>query len=196
MEDKRTIEEIFESLRAGQEEVESSKFSIDDEDTAIWAANKISDAHLMSDLRSKSLKDQKEKEKEYFEKRMAKYDEEIEKIEKDRLNGVDFLSGLLMKYFFNKKKKDKKYMFRHPFVTLKLSAKTKVYEYDEKKMGEYLLENHPDKVETINKFNKTEVKKLFKIDGNGDVCDQETGESSDWVRITEKEQIPQIKISK
>lgn len=189
--ENRSIEEIYESLREGLVLEESNKFSIDDEGKALWAANKISDAHLLSELRTRALEEQKEKEIEYFEKRIAKYNEEIEKVKKDLLKGTDFLEGLLLKYYYDKKIADSKYQFRHPFVKLSMSKKVKEYIYPDDEMIEYLKENYPEKIKSS--FSKADVKTIFKL-VDGVAVDQGTGESPSFVKISEKQVVPQFKI--
>ena len=58
------------------------------------------------------------------------------------------------------------------------SRTTRKLNYDERAMEQYLLQNHSNLIETVtvNKFNKADVKKLFK-----DGVDQFTGEVVDWV---------------
>lgn len=125
---------------------------------------------------------------------LAEKEAEIEAISKneiDRINywknkeeqGIkeskEYFEMLLKEYYSNQKAIDSKFKCKTPYGSIS-SRKTKNIDYDESTMLSYLKSNHPELIQTVEKFSKTEVKKLIK--GN---IDMKTGEMLDWVEPIE-----------
>lgn len=91
----------------------------------------------------------------------------------------EFFEGLLTVYYNKQKEVDKKFKLKTPYGSV-TQRTTKNIVYDESTMLSYLKSNHPELIQTVEKFSKTEVKKLIK--GN---IDMKTGEMLDWVEPIE-----------
>lgn len=129
---------------------------------------------------------------------LAEKEAEIEAISKneiDRINywknkeeqGIkeskEYFEMLLKEYYSNQKAIDSKFKCKTPYGSIS-SRKTKNIDYDESKMLDYLKVSHPDMIQTVEKFNKAEVKKIIK--GNVDI---NTGEILDFVTEVTNENI-------
>lgn len=134
---------------------------------------------------------------DYCFKQIAKYeakinelkaykDTEIEKLinwftdeSKGLESQIEYFKGLLTIYYQEQKQNDKKFKLSTPHGKLNVRT-TKNLVYDEATMMEYLKTSHPELVQTVEKFSKTDVKKIIK---NG--VDLETGEIINFVEEVE-----------
>ena len=129
---------------------------------------------------------------------LAEKEAEIEAVAKDEIDRINYWKNkeerdikesreyfemLLKEYYSNQKAIDSKFKCKTPYGSIS-SRKTKNIDYDESKMLDYLKVSHPDMVQTVEKFNKAEVKKIIK--GNVDI---NTGEILDFVTEVTNENI-------
>lgn len=105
------------------------------------------------------------------------------KEERDIKESREYFEMLLKEYYSNQKAIDSKFKCKTPYGSIS-SRKTKNIDYDESKMLDYLKVSHPDMIQTVEKFNKAEVKKIIK--GNVDI---NTGEILDFVTEVTNENI-------
>jgi hypothetical protein len=115
---------------------------------------------------------------------------ELEKINKwleKRNNSLDYdienYKALITAFYLKEKEQNPKLKSLSVPNGRFQSRTTRKLNYDERAMEQYLLQNHSNLIETVtvNKFNKADVKKLFK-----DGIDQFTGEVVEWVTETEE----------
>lgn len=129
---------------------------------------------------------------------LAEKEAEIEAVAKDEIDRINYWKNkeerdikesreyfemLLKEYYHNQKAIDPKFKCKTPYGSIS-SRKTKNIDYDELKMLDYLKVSHPDMIQTVEKFNKAEVKKIIK--GNIDI---NTGEILDFVTEVTNENI-------
>lgn len=129
---------------------------------------------------------------------LAEKEAEIEAVAKDEIDRINYWKNkeerdikesreyfemLLKEYYSNQKAIDSKFKCKTPYGSIS-SRKTKNIDYDESKMLDYLKVSHPDMIQTVEKFNKAEVKKIIK--GNVDI---NTGEILDFVTEVTNENI-------
>lgn len=129
---------------------------------------------------------------------LAEKEAEIEAVAKDEIDRINYWKNkeerdikesreyfemLLKEYYSNQKANDPKFKCKTPYGSIS-SRKTKNIDYDESKMLDYLKVSHPDMIQTVEKFNKAEVKKIIK--GNVDI---NTGEILDFVTEVTNENI-------
>ena len=129
---------------------------------------------------------------------LAEKEAEIEAVAKDEIDRINYWKNkeerdikesreyfemLLKEYYSNQKTIDSKFKCKTPYGSIS-SRKTKNIDYDESKMLDYLKVSHPDMIQTVEKFNKAEVKKIIK--GNVDIY---TGEILDFVTEVTNENI-------
>lgn len=129
---------------------------------------------------------------------LAEKEAEIEAVAKDEIDRINYWKNkeerdikesreyfemLLKEYYSNQKAIDSKFKCKTPYGSIS-SRKTKNIDYDESKMLDYLKVSHPDMIQTVEKFNKAEVKKIIK--GNIDI---NTGEILDFVTEVTNENI-------
>ena len=129
---------------------------------------------------------------------LAEKEAEIEAVAKDEIDRINYWKNkeerdikesreyfemLLKEYYSNQKAIDSKFKCKTPYGSIS-SRKTKNIDYDESKMLDYLKISHPDMIQTVEKFNKAEVKKIIK--GNVDIY---TGEILDFVTEVTNENI-------
>ena len=129
---------------------------------------------------------------------LAEKEAEIEAVAKDEIDRINYWKNkeerdikesreyfemLLKEYYSNQKAIDSKFKCKTPYGSIS-SRKTKNIDYDESKMLDYLKVSHPDMIQTVEKFNKAEVKKIIK--GNVDIY---TGEILDFVTEVTNENI-------
>lgn len=106
-------------------------------------------------------------------------EQELKQYEGDK----EFFEGLLTNYYIEEKAQDKKFKLSSPYGVV-TSRTTKNLSYDSELMKEYLKQNHPNLIETVEKYDKNEVKKIIK---NG--IDIQTGEIIDFVQEVENTNI-------
>lgn len=129
---------------------------------------------------------------------LAEKEAEIEAVAKDEIDRINYWKNkeerdikesreyfemLLKEYYSNQKAINSKFKCKTPYGSIS-SRKTKNIDYDESKMLDYLKVSHPDMIQTVEKFNKAEVKKIIK--GNVDIY---TGEILDFVTEVTNENI-------
>lgn len=90
-------------------------------------------------------------------------------------NEIELYTEFLKGYLIERQKEDKKFKLKTPSGSLTTRKTPKGYNYFEGDMLKFLKENNPEfvKVETIEKFDKNDVKKQLK---KTDFLDTETGE--------------------
>ena len=96
-------------------------------------------------------------------------------------NKIEYYKGMLIEYYHLQKQSNSKLRtISTPNGSFKVRT-TKKINYDPDRMLAYLKENHQGLVETevVEKYNKTEVKKIIDNDG----IDKFTGEVLDWVTV-------------
>ena len=132
----------------------------------------------------KELEDQKLANEQFAQVELEKINTWLEK----RNNSLDYdienYKALITAFYLKEKEQNPKLKSLSVPNGRFQSRTTRKLNYDERAMEQYLLQNHSNLIETVtvNKFNKADVKKLFK-----DGIDQFTGEVVDWV--TESEEV-------
>lgn len=145
---------------------------------------KINDLHdVNSTMKTiKNLEEKLEDYKAFADAEISKITKWLEEVTKPVESSIEFYTGLLTEYYISEKRNNPR-LKTLSVPNGKFKARTtRKLEYDEEKMLEYLKVNHSNLVETetVEKFNKTEVKKLFE---NG--VDKFTGECIDFIKETE-----------
>ena len=144
---------------------------------------KIKDLHEVNSVLKtiKGLEDKIEENKSFAEIEIKKVQEWLESVNKVLENSIEYYKGLLIQYYHQEKANNPKLRtLSVPNGKLRVRTTKKIH-YDDDKMLQYLKDNHSSLIEVVEKFNKTEVKKLFQ---NG--VDTFTGEIVDWVTETEE----------
>ena len=131
----------------------------------------------------KELEDQKLANEQFAQVELEKINTWLEK----RNNALDYdienYKALITAFYLKQKEQNPKLKSLSVPNGRFQSRTTRKLNYDEAAMEQYLLQNHSNLIETVtvNKFNKADVKKLFK-----DGVDQFTGEIVDFVTETEE----------
>ena len=131
----------------------------------------------------KELEDQKLANEQFAQVELEKINTWLEK----RNNALDYdienYKALITAFYLKEKEQNPKLKSLSVPNGRFQSRTTRKLNYDEAAMEQYLLQNHSNLIETVtvNKFNKADVKKLFK-----DGVDQFTGEIVDFVTETEE----------
>lgn len=128
----------------------------------------------------KNLELKKEEYRQFAAAEMEKIEKWLEEVTRPLDNSIEFYTGELTAYYIAQKRENPKLKtISVPNGKFKCRT-TKKLNYDEVAMLNYLKENHSGLVETVEKFNKSEVKKIF--DGN---VDKFTGEIIDFIEEEE-----------
>ena len=144
---------------------------------------KIKDLHEVNSVLKtiKGLEDKIKENKSFAEIEIKKVQDWLESVNKVLENSIEYHKGLLLEYYLEEKRNNPKLKtLSVPNGKFKCRTNKKIH-YDEDKMLQYLKDNHSSLIEVVEKFNKTEVKKIFQ---NG--VDTFTGEIVDWVTETEE----------
>jgi hypothetical protein len=144
---------------------------------------RITDLHDVNSVMKtiKGLEDKKKENEAFAEVEIEKVNNWLESVNKVLENSIEYYKGLLLEYYLEEKRNNPKLKtLSVPNGKFKCRT-TKKINYDDDKMLQYLKDNHSSLIETVEKFNKSEVKKLFQ---NG--VDQFTGEIVDWITETEE----------
>lgn len=173
--DYANLEEV-EEIEDGMVEASSSRFEIKDLETANWAFRKIT----------------------AFKKRMQEK-ETLAKAENDRINSwltketksdkgsIEKFEQMLIAYYQMNKQRDPKFKLTTPYGKLtSMKRKPTVTVKDEEKAILYISNINPAAIETIQKYNKNELKKLFTVveKGNGFLAAvNEDGEILDFIGL-------------
>ena len=114
-----------------------------------------------------------EKVKEWEKRECEEVQEQMDKLESDIKN-----------FYEIERQKNEKFTLSTPWGSIK-TRKAKVFEYDDKKMMEYLKANDLNKLIRVKEeINKAEVKKIFAAGIN-----KITGEVVDFIEVKEEETI-------
>lgn len=143
---------------------EKENFKVVDLKTAEHCMKKIKVVQSKIEEVKQYVKEEKANLDEYLKETLEPFKSEIEAY-------TEFLKG----YLIERQKEDKKFKLKTPSGSLTTRKTPKGYNYFEGNMLKFLKENNPEfvKVETIEKFNKNDVKKKLK---KTDFLDTETGE--------------------
>lgn len=147
---------------------EREAFKVTDLSSADYCFRKIADIQAKID-----------EYKAYREAEMEKLTNWFNNESKGLESDIEYFKGLLIEYYQEQKQIDKKFKLSSPHGKLN-SRTTKNLVYDEATMMDYLKTSHPELIQTVEKFNKTDVKKIIK--NNVDV---ETGEILNFVEEVE-----------
>lgn len=143
-------------------------WTILDDKAAEWAINKIREA---------------EQDTIYWQKF---YQNQMDKI-KARNNGtIEVMKRKLQAYFDTVPKRETKTQAKYPLPSADLVLKNREpkYEHDDDKLLPWLKANeYTESVRTKEEVAWSEAKKHFVLDGSGVVCDKDTGEVCEAVRI-------------
>ena len=147
--------------------------------------NKLENLHDVNKVMAiiKTLEEKKVSNEDFAKIELEKIQSWLDKENGTLDNKIEYYKGMILEYFMVEKSKNPKMKsLSTPNGTFK-SRTTRKLNYDERAMEQYLLQNHSNLIETVtvNKFNKADVKKLFK-----DGVDQFTGEIVDFVTETEE----------
>ena len=145
--------------------------------------NKLENLHDVNKVMAiiKTLEEKKASNENFAKIELEKIQSWLDKENGTLDNKIEYYKGLLIEYYHLQKQSNSKLRsVSTPNGSFKVRI-TKKINYDTDKMLTYLKENHQGLVETeiIEKFNKSEVKKI--IDDNG--VDKFTGEILDFVTI-------------
>ena len=128
----------------------------------------------------KDLELKKEEYRQFAIAEMERINKWMEEVLRPLDNSIEFYTGELTSYYIAQKRKNPNLKtISVPNGKFKCRT-TKKLKYDETAMLNYLKENHSNFVETVEKFNKIEIKKIF--DGN---VDKFTGEIIDFIEEEE-----------
>lgn len=145
--DKKELEEVQES----NEEIEA--FAIKNLETANWAFRKLSAYH-------KRVKEKEDLAKKEIERIQQWFAEETKK----DVDAINYFEFLLTQYYEEQRAIDKKFKLSTPYGKMTSRKKQpKMSIEDENRLIGFLEEKKPEIVETVKKYNLTEVKKLFKV---------------------------------
>lgn len=170
----------------GETEEVEERFRIEDLDTANWAFRKI--RAYKSRIQEKEELAQREKE------RIESWLKEETDADK---GSVAYFESLLVEYYREQKAQDAKFKLTTPYGKLTSRKKQpKVEVEDDEKALDYLVMKQPKAVETIRKYNKNDLKKMFEIvevDG-GLVAIDKDGEMLDFVKLEAQDDSYTVKV--
>lgn len=168
-----------------QEQVESDRFVVDDEQKANWALRKI-----------------KEYQQQIIENdKLA--DDEIRKIEdwrKGRNNSakesIEYFEGLLMEYALNRRDQDEDFKsISLPNGNFGFRKQQPRWKYDDEALLNYLEQSQMNNlIRTTKAPNKAEIRKQFEIHGNK-VINTETGEFVEGIEIIDRPEKFNVRVS-
>ena len=145
--------------------------------------NKLENLHDVNKVMAiiKTLEEKKASNENFAKIELEKIQSWLDKENGTLDNKIEYYKGMLIEYYHSQKQSNPKLKtISTPNGSFKVRT-TKKINYDPDKMLAYLKENHQGLVETevVEKYNKTEVKKIIDNDG----IDKFTGEVLDWVTI-------------
>ena len=145
--------------------------------------NKLENLHDVNKVMAiiKTLEEKKASNENFAKIELEKVQSWLDKENGTLDNKIEYYKGMLIEYYHLQKQSNPKLKtISTPNGSFKVRT-TKKINYDPDKMLAYLKENHQGLVETevVEKYNKTEVKKIIDNDG----IDKFTGEVLDWVTI-------------
>ena len=143
----------------------------------------IKDLHEVNSVLKtiKGLEEKIEENKSFAEIEIKKVQEWLESVNKVLENSIEYYKGLLIQFYHQEKVNNPKLKtLSVPNGKLRVRTTKKIH-YDDDKMLQYLKDNHSSLIEVVEKFNKSEVKKLF--DGN---VDKFSGEVLEFITETEE----------
>lgn len=144
------------------ENYEKEAFAINDLETAHWAFKKI--AALNSKIKEKE--DLATAEVERIKQWLT--DET-----KSDNESISYFESLLVQYYQAERSKDAKFKLSTPHGKVTSRKRQPAWTFDDDATIAYLEANNPDNVEIKKTFNKTEIKKMFKVaDDKGTVVDE------------------------
>lgn len=166
----------FKEFEEDMQNAKESKWSIKDEGTALWAANRISLMKFNRDIRTEALIQQRNDWKRKLEERVDEYNSQIEDIENKYKSQIEFFSYHLQVWCLAQKEKDPKYSFTHPEVKVKFSTPQAKLIYDESIILKWAKDNGIEELVNIKHeetIKKDEFKKRIE---ESEIIDEETGE--------------------
>ena len=145
--------------------------------------NKLENLHDVNKVMAiiKTLEDKKTSNENFAKIELEKIQSWLDKENGTLDNKIEYYKGMMIEYYHSQKQSNPKLKtISTPNGSFKVRT-TKKINYDPDRMLAYLKENHQGLVETevVEKYNKTEVKKIIDNDG----IDKFTGEILDWVTV-------------
>ena len=145
--------------------------------------NKLENLHDVNKVMAiiKTLEEKKASNENFAKIELEKIQSWLDKENGTLDNKIEYYKGMLIEYYHLQKQSNSKLRtISTPNGSFKVRT-TKKINYDPDRMLAYLKENHQGLVETevVEKYNKTEVKKIIDNDG----IDKFTGEILDWVTV-------------
>lgn len=149
-------------------------FKVTDLATADWAFKQINE-----------LEARVEEKKAYAESEVKRIKAWLMVETESDLSSVDYFKFLLTQYYGELKAENPKAKLSTPHGKVTSRKQQPAITWDEQATIDYLKENDPELVKTTEKFNKTDVKKLFSVKRVGDSLKlvDENGEMPDIANV-------------
>lgn len=164
------------------------RFTVDNDMKAEWCLNKI-----------RRVRSEQQKEKDELKRQMQFYQDQMDMIDKQAQDDVDFFESMLIPYFaermesgFTKSTKTQT-TYKLPTGTLKLKKQNPVYDRNNDELLPWLKANKPELVKVEESPNWAELKKTVKIVGENIVT--KDGEIIPGVKVTEQEDKFEVEVN-
>jgi len=178
------------TLRKENSEHESNGFVVDNDRKAVWCLRKI-----------KHLKEKQTKNEELAESEIEEIQKEIDEVNKwldeenDKLQkSIDFFESVLYFYALELKKENPKLKtHKLPFGQLQFRKKRPKWNYDDKKLLNFITSNYGELVKIKESVDKRKLKQVTKVVGDKVVV-KDTGEIVEGVEVLERDEEFQVKV--
>lgn len=164
-------------------------FEVNSLESATWAFKQIKKLEADSDEKTELAR----AEIEDAQKTIKQNNEWIEKETKSNNDSIDYFKSLLIAYYQRLYADNPKTRLSTPYGKVTSKKGTKNWSWDDDKTKEYLRLNKPKMLIEKTTFNHADAKKLFQLDDNNRVID-ENGEVVDFVKVTDNERTFKVEV--
>jgi len=152
-----------------EEEKRDEPFKISNLDEANWAFRKLKENKQAVDQNTELVDNEKQRLDMWLENENKAYEDSI-----------NYFEGILIEYYKELRAKDDKAKLSTPHGKVTSRKKQPKYTFDDGETFKYLEREKPELIQTEQKFNKTQVKKLLSVTDDYHVVD-ENGELVNFV---------------
>ena len=176
---KLQLEEMQEA-QAAMKEPEKERFRVTDKKSADWCLRKIA-----------AYEAEMEENRKLVEEEKLRLDMWLEKENEQAMRSIDYFGGLLREWMEEEYGKNpKKRSISLPHGRIRLRQQQPEYAYRDEEVLAFLKENAPDLIQTIETYNKSNIKAFIKkhceITPDGVPVMATTGEIMPGVKVTER----------